>query len=324
MNELTRISPVTDEQAATMVRPDTLADLAAAITATSIGTATPIAAPPSAPAPARSRPGRTRLALIAVPLVAAAAAASIVLATQSNPAPRSPLSATGHPSASHSAPTGNGTTQLTAALSFSTSGGYLTVIVRNPLADPARYRAEFAAHHLHVTLTLVPASPSLVGTLVYFGEPANGGIVPITADGKCYTGGGGSACPVGLRIPLDFKGSAQITFGRAAKPGEKYETTAAADAPGEVMHGLRFKGDTVSQVLSELRQRDVTVPYFNYNHDDYAKLLRGVPGGWFVYDAVPWAAHQVMLFVGPVWPQPASAAPSPGSGAPAPTPSPTG
>jgi hypothetical protein len=311
MNELTRISPVTDEQAATMVRPDTLTDLAAAITATSIGT------PPPALAPAGSRPRRTRLALIAVPLVAAAAAASIVLATQSNPAPPSPPAA-----ANPSAPAGHGTTQLTAALSFSTSGGYLTVIVRNPLADPARYRAEFAAHHLHVTLTLVPASPSLVGTLVYFGEPANGGIVPITADGKCYTGGGGSACPVGLRIPLDFKGSAQITFGRAAKPGEKYETTAAADAPGEVMHGLQFKGDTVSQVLSELRQREVTVPYFNYNHDNYAKLLRSVPGGWFVYDAVPWAAHQVMLFVGPVWPQPAASAPSPGSGAP--TPSPTG
>jgi hypothetical protein len=316
MNELTRISPVTDEQAATMVRPDTLADLAASITAT--------AAAPSAPIPDQSRPHRprrTRLALIAVPVAAAAAAVSIVLATQNNPpAPLpSPPSAAKHP-----APTGHGTTQLTAALSFSTSGGYLTVIVRNPLADPARYRAEFAAHHLHVTLTLVPASPSLVGTLVYFDEPANGGIVPITADGKCYTGGGGSACPVGLRIPLDFKGSAQITFGRAAKPGEKYETTAAADAPGEVMHGLQFRGDTVSQVLSELRQRDVTVPYFNDNHDNYAKLLRSVPGGWFVYDAVPWAAHQVMLFVGPVWPQPAGAAPSPGSGAPVPTASPTG
>jgi hypothetical protein len=316
MNELTRISPVTDEQAVAMVRPGTLADLAAQITATPIPAAVPAlassgAAAPSG-APARSRRPRTRLALIAVPLAAGAAAMSIVLATQSTP-PR--LSHPGHLTA-----TGHGTTQLTAALSFATSGGYLTVIVRNPVADPARYRAEFAAHHLHIALTLVPASPSLVGTLVYFSEPQNGGIVPITADGKCYTGGGGSACPVGLRIPLDFKGSAQITFGRAAKPGEQYETTASATAPGEVMHGMQFKGHTVSQVLSQLRQRDVTVPYFNDNHDNYAKLLRSVPGSWYVYAAVPWASDQVMLFVGPVWPQPAAAAPSPVGGAPVPSP----
>jgi hypothetical protein len=312
MNELTRISPVTDEQAATMVRPDTLADLAAQITAS------PVQA--SARTASRSRTRRTRLALIAVPLAAAAAAASIVLATQGTP-PRPGH----HPLAGQRQATGHGITQLAAALSFTSSGGYLTVIVRDPLADRARYQAEFAAHHLHVTLTLVPASPSLVGTLVYFDEPANGGIVPLTAEGKCYTGGGGSACPVGVRIPLDFKGTAQITFGRAAKPGEQYETTAAADAPGEVMYGMQFKGDRVSQVLGQLSQRDVTVPHYNYNHDNYAKLLNSVPDSWYVYDAVPWADDQVMLFVGPVWPQPAAAAaPSPAGGAPVPTPSPTG
>jgi hypothetical protein len=286
-----------------MVRPGTLTDLAAQITGTPI--------PAGDRAKSRSR---ARLALIAVPLAAGAAAASIVLASQNAPG------GTGHPAA-----TGHGTTRLTAALSFTTSGGYLTVIVRDPLADQARYRAEFAAHHLHITLTLVPASPSLVGTLVYFAEPANGGLKPITADGRCYTGGGGSACPVGLRVPLDFKGTAQITFGRAAKPGEQYETAAAANAPGEVMHGLRFKGHRVSQVLGELRQRDVTVRYFNYDENNYAKLLRSVPGNWYVYDAAPWASQQVMLFVGPVWPQPAGPSTVPVSGgAPAPTPSPTG
>lgn len=314
MNELTWISPVTDEEAARMVRPGTLADLAAQITATPV------------PASDRAKPrSRARLALIAVPLAAGAAAASIVLAAQSTPSRPSHSSAAGHSSATgHAQATGHGTTKLTAALSFTTSGGYLTVIVRDPLADAARYRAEFAARHLHVTLTLVAASPSLVGTLVYFGEPQHGGIVPITAYGKCYTGGGGSACPVGLRIPLDFKGTAQITFGRAAKPGEQYETAASADAPGEVMHGMQFRGHPVSQVLQQLRQRRVTVPYFNYNDDNYAKLLHGVPGDWYVYDAVPWAPQQVMLFVGPVWPQPAAAPPVPVGGAPAPTPSPTG
>ncbi len=146
-------------------------------------------------------------------------------------------------------------------LSFTTSGGYITVIVRNPLADPARYRAEFAAHHLNITLKMVPASPSIVGTVVYIEEPASSpDIETITAQGRCYTGGGGSACPVGVRIPVSFRGQAEVVFGRAARPGEQYESTAPATAPGEVMHGLQFAGDTVAQVLAMLRERHVTRP----------------------------------------------------------------
>jgi hypothetical protein len=294
-SQLSQIAPVTDSEAARLVRGSTLADLAAQITAT------------AGPAPAlrRSHP-RRRIALVATPLAAGLAAAVIVLANPGQPAAPPPAS---HP----------GSAQLTAALSFTTSGGYITVIVRDPLADPSRYRAEFAAHHLRVTLTLVPASPSLVGTLVSFSEPTSGGIIPITAADRCHTGGGGSACPVGVRIPIGFRGQAELVFGRAARPGEHYESTAAATAPGEVMHGLRFQGLTVARVLAMLRQRDVTVPVFNYDDHGYGKLLRSVPGRWYVYDADPWAPRQVMLFVGPVWPQPTTGTPAPGTPIPSPT-----
>jgi hypothetical protein len=209
--------------------------------------------------------------------------------------------------------------QVAQALSFTTSGRYITVIVRNPLADPSRYRAEFAARHLDITLTLVPASPSLVGTLVYSGQSGGANITPITAQGKCYTGGGGSACPVGVRIPADFRGQAQLVFGRAARPGERYESTAPATAPGEVMHGMRFQGDTVSQVLAMLRERDVTVPVFNYARQGYARNLSHVPGTWYVYDAAPWASQQVMLFVGPTKTPPSANSPQPGTPVPSPT-----
>jgi hypothetical protein len=294
-SQLSQIAPVTDSEAARLVRGSTLADLAGQITATAVPAASP----------RRNHP-RRRIALAATPLAAGLAAAAIVLATQGQPAAPPPAS---HP----------GPAQLTAALSFTTSGGYITVIVRDPLADPSRYRAEFAAHHLHVTLTLVPASPSLVGTLVSFSEPTSGGIIPITAPGRCHTGGGGSACPVGVRIPVGFRGQAELVFGRAARPGEHYESTAAATAPGEVMHGLRFQGLTVARVLAMLRQRDVTVPVFNYDDHGSGKLLHSVPGRWYVYDADPWAPRQVMLFVGPVWPQPATGTPAPGTPIPSPT-----
>lgn len=172
-------------------------------------------------------------------------------------------------------------------------------------------------------MNLVPASPSIVGTVVYTGQSAGSSpIQTITAKGRCYTGGGGAECPVGVRIPADFHGQAEIVFGRAARPGEQYESTAvSATVPGEVMHGLKFVGDTVTQVLALLRPRHVTVAVYNYEKQGYGGVnAHHVPGTWYVYDATPWAPGQVMLSVGPTRTQPPAGPPQPGT----PTPSPTG
>jgi hypothetical protein len=116
-----------------------------------------------------------------------------------------------------------------------------------------------------------------------------------------------------VRIPVGFRGQAEVVFGRAARPGEQYESTADATAPGEVMHGLNYAGDTVAQVLAMLAQRDVTVPVFNVDQHGYARNVAHVPGTWYVYDATPWAPHQVMLMAGPTRTQPAAQTPQPGS-----------
>lgn len=305
-NQLSQISPISDADAALTVRASTLADLAGQITATPVTT-------DSRNASSRGRTRRKRMTLIgiATPVLAGAAATAVILAAAGQPAPVKP----GHPSQSAS----GGTALLTAALSFTRSGGYITVKVVDPLADPSRYRAEFAEHHLKISLELVPVSPSLVGTLVYFSEPPAGGITPITAKGACLTGGGGSACPVAVRISVGFRGQAQIVFGRAARPGEQYESTAPATAPGEVLHGLTVQGMTVARVLAMLRQRGVTVPVYHYNDHGFGKLLHHVPGNWYVYDADPWAPQQVTLSVGPTWPQPVPSAPTANGPAPRPT-----
>ncbi len=299
MNPVTRISPVSDAEAARMARPDTLADLAGQITAT----------PPAAPGRRTASRGHWRSIgkgrwWIGIPVAAALAVALLVVTSLGRPGQRVGPVTVGPPAAQ--------------ALSFSRHGGGFTVIVRNPLADPARYRAEFAQHHLRITLRLVPASPSLVGTVVYL----SGDITPITAHGQCYTPGGGAACPVGVRVPANFHGQAEVVFGRAARPGERYESTASAFAPGELLHGMRITGDRVAQVLAMLRHRGVRVPLFNYAHRGYARNLRSVPGTWFVYDAVPWAPGQVLLFVGPTRHQHLGAG-RPAGGKPAPSPSPT-
>lgn len=308
VNQLSQISPISDADAARTVHASTLADLAGQITATSVMTDSRSASP-------RGRTRRKRMTLIAIATpVLAAAATAVILAAAGQPAPVKP----GHPSQSAS----GGTAQLTAVLSFTTSGGYITVKVVDPLADPSRYRAEFAEHHLKISLELVPVSPSLVGTLVYFSEPPAGGITPITAKGACLTGGGGSACPVAVRISAGFRGQAQIVFGRAARPGEHYESSAPATAPREVLHGMTVQGMTVARVLAMLRPRGVTVPVYHYNDHGFGKLLRRVPGNWYVYDADPWAPQQVMLFVGPTWPQPVPSAPTANEPALSPTASP--
>jgi len=339
-NQLGRICPVTDTDAERLVRPGTFADLGAQITATPAGSATPAgaaappaatgAAPPAATGATRTtRPRTTRpWARAGLPLAAALAVIALVAAAvaitrpAAPPKPATAPAGATAPASATASPSGAPASATVPAqvLSFTTSGGYITVIVRNPLADPARYRAEFAARHLNVTLKLVPASPSIVGTVVYIGESAGSpDIETITAQGRCYTGGGGSACPVGVRIPVGYRGQAEVVFGRAARPGEQYESTAAATAPGEVMHGLHFAGDTVAQVLGMLRARHVTVPVFNYDAPDGGRNVSHVPGTWYVYDANPWAPGQVMLVVGPTKTQPQTQAPEPGTPVPSPS-----
>ncbi len=212
-------------------------------------------------------------------------------------------------------------------LSFTRHGRFIDVIVRNPAADPQRYRAEFRAHHLDITLSLVPVSPSLVGTVVFVGASQQGGaITPITARGRCTEASGTGSCPVGLRVPAGYRGSAQLVFGRAARPGEQYESTAPATARGEVMHGMHFRGRTVAVVLAMLRRRHVTVPVFHYLADRAARLLRPaqVPLSWYVYGADPWAPRQVALWAGPARKPAASITPMPSASParPAPRPSP--
>jgi len=202
------------------------------------------------------------------------------------------------------------------ALVFTRHGRYIDVVVRDPLADARRYRAEFKARGLDISLTLVPASPSLVGTVVYF--EGSSAIKVITARGRCFTGGGGPVCPVGLRVPVHYRGAAVLTFGRAARPGERYETTAPATARGEVLHGLRIAGLRVAAVLRLIARRHVTVPVYHVTTaNGISELRRHVPGAWYVYTADPWAPGQVALWAGPT-PRPANPS-SPG----APTPSPT-
>jgi hypothetical protein len=253
---------------------------------------------------------RTRL-LVGVPVAAALAVAGLVATSAGAPGQRvGPISV------------GPAKAQA-AVLSITRHGRYLYVIVRNPVADPKRYRAEFARYHLNVSLRLLPASPSVVGTLLAESESAGSGsqLKAITARGKCFTGGGGNVCPVGVRVPVNYRGVATLYFGRAARSGEQFASSAPATARGEAMHGLNFVGKTVAAVLGMLAERHVTVPQWRVQNQRCDTESRGtVAGSWYVYDAVPWAPGQVLLWASRSWPVPGC---KPAAGTPVATPSPT-
>jgi hypothetical protein len=289
MNPVTRIAPVSDEVAARLISWGTAADLAERIMATPAhATATDTTAG-LGPATRRPRHARRWAAGLAAAAVLAALVLAVTLPGRPGHKPR-PVAVV--------PPTG-----AVEALSFIRHGGYLDVIVNNPEAAPRIYAAEFAAHHLHIRLQLVPVSPSLVGTVVYVGTSSGASSIgTITAQGRCWTGGGGSACPVGLRVPLSFHGSADFVFGRAARPGEQYESTGPVTARGEAMHGLSYRGRTVAAVLALLHARHVTVPQYRYlsgTGGNCGRVPHPIPASWRVWGADPWAPHQVMLWVGP-------------------------
>jgi hypothetical protein len=311
VNPVTRISPVSDAEAGWLAHPNTLADLADQIAATACpATAGPGHRRRTRGSRAGHGPARRRL-IIGLPAAGALAVAGLVVATLASPGQKVGPVTVGPPKAQ------------AAVMSVTRHGGYLDVVVANPLAGARKYREEFAKLGLNITLTLVPASPSLVGTLVYFDAPAS--IKPITAVGKCYTGGGGSFCPVGVRVPLNFRGSAVLTFGRAARPGERYETTGTVTAPGEAMHGMDFVGKTAAAVIVMLTARHIRVgDYWFQNARCEGVNRKSVPGSWHVTGANPWAPGEVSLQVSKTWPAACTAPGTPVKSVPSPSPSPRG
>jgi hypothetical protein len=277
MNDISRVaelSVISDAEAARLLSEGTRADLADLITASENVTG-------------KARPRRRWL--IGVPVAAGLAAAAVIATTVAAPG-------------DHVGPIPVGPARAeAAALTFTRHGRYIDVIVRDPVADPRKYRAEFKAHHLNVSLRLVPVSPSLVGTLVYSGGNQLNAVKVISAVGRCWTGGGGNVCPVGMRIPVNFRGSLDMVFGRAARTGERYDSTAPSTAKGEALHGLRIQGRRVSVVLRMMASRHVTVGVYHImTSKGIGKLLKPgqVPANWFVYESDPWAPGQVMLWVG--------------------------
>jgi hypothetical protein len=183
-----------------------------------------------------------------------------------------------------------------AGIEFTTQGEYINAKVTDPMASSAHLRAAFKEHHLDIVLTLVPASPSLVGTVVAM-EEAGSSQIDALLGGACTTGGGG--CPVGLRIPISFTGHAEITLARPAEPGETYVAAADAFAPGEPLHCSGLAGAAVATAAPEIEARGLQAIWRPYRDEGSTRLDPAKVGDQFVIDADSLAPNQVMVWVSP-------------------------
>ncbi len=298
--DITQVAPVTDAQAARLASPAVFSDLARQITASPV--------PESAPRRmwsarhARSprdlwsrRRAKQRALLLGGPLAVLAAVAALLVTVLT--------------------PGDNGPDSQAAiqAVSFIKDNGYITVIIRNLYADTSWYNADFARHHIDITLYLAPVPPSLVG---YISSETGSGsrseikrIKRITKPGSCGVQGAG--CQIGFTIPDDFHGQVDMWIGRPARPGEQYQVAGSAFNRGEPLYGLtdQIFEHPLSEVLPVLAQHHVTVA--QCREEGVANAGSGIcdpsnmPATWYISDVTPWAPNQVLLTIGPL-PYPAS------------------
>nr|BFE82088.1 hypothetical protein GCM10020093_046890 [Planobispora longispora] len=89
---------------------------------------------------------------------------------------------------------------------------------------------------------------------------------------------GALGCHLAFRIPVGFTGEVRAQLGRPARPGEPYQTGAAATAEGEALEGVTVSGRTVAQVLADVRERGLDVVYRRVRADPDAPTVNFLDG----------------------------------------------
>ncbi|MEU8207178.1 hypothetical protein [Streptosporangium sp. NPDC049046] len=167
-----------------------------------------------------------------------------------------------------------------AALDIKQQDGYYLIEVKDLHADPENYEAQLRAVGLDISLRLLPSTPGLVGSIMATDDrKVVDQIKTIDQPGSCDKVGG---CPIGLKVPVDFVGSADISLGRAAQPGEAYARITSISALGEPLHCVPHLNKTVAEVRTLLKDRGITIEEFMVSDP-----LRTKPGDYELTDSVP-------------------------------------
>jgi hypothetical protein len=172
---------------------------------------------------------------------------------------------------------------------FTRPNGRIVVKITDPDAPVSQLDAIFQAHGLHIKINVIPVSPSLVGTIVYTDVRATREL----RDRSCQMGGSGR-CWVGFILPAGFHGSGNLTVGRAARPGELYESTDSAFSQGEGLHGSGLAGKPAKEALPFLRARHLGVLWMVNGSWTYSKAT---PRGIITRKSTSWNSTTVIIDV---------------------------
>jgi hypothetical protein len=185
-------------------------------------------------------------------------------------------------------------------------GGQIDAMIDDPRAPAASMEEAFAKAGLEVTVDVIPASPSLAGTITFIDTPSS--FEPIYApEGSCLLPGGGTRCVIGMRVPADFSGSASIQVNGTPPAGQLYDSVNDALAPGEVLHCSGVRGMTVADAVTILRQLGVTPIWRTYDDNDTADgVTEASIENEHILDALPRSQGTVYLWVQPSPPSPSA------------------
>ncbi|MFE0155817.1 hypothetical protein ACFWY5_52395 [Nonomuraea sp. NPDC059007] len=224
-------------------------------------------------APAKSRVSRKRIVLPGIATVAAGAlAAAWFLGPAAQPA---------------------------AALDIRREGDHYVIEVKDLYADPGKYEEQLRAAGLNISLRVIPSSPGGVGRIF---PTAKDGPEPryltefeqIQGTGECRKVDG---CPIGIKIPVSYRGAADVTLSREARPGEPVMSSGSFDEPDEPMNCVPYLNKTVAEVRELLAQRGWSVGAYQVpTGEEEPDERASVPDGWYVTGGYVTHGGRVDLF----------------------------
>ncbi len=193
-----------------------------------------------------------------------------------------------------------------AGVHFARHAGYIDATIDDPSAPAESMEAAFVQYGLNITVNVIPASPSLVGTITFMDTPSS--FKPIYGpEGSCLLPGGATRCVIGMRVPSDFSGSATIVVDGTAAPGQAYSSVNDALAPGEVLHCSGIRGMSVSEAAPILQKLGVTPIWRTYDGTDPAGgVSQSSVENQFITDTLPASLGTVYLWVQPTPPSPSA------------------
>ncbi|WP_101790153.1 hypothetical protein [Nonomuraea indica] len=158
---------------------------------------------------------------------------------------------------------GTATSFANAAMEIELRGDYWVAEVRDPFARHHEYAEAFRAVGLDIDMRLLPVSPSQVGRIVRMGfsggQGRSKGIGGDREPAGCTFGQG--ECRLKVTVGRDFTGKGVLYLGRAARPGERYQSSGAATRKGEMLAGFRVDERPVGEVVAEARLRGLRVVF---------------------------------------------------------------